>query len=283
MAEWFCKIEGKIYGPYPGSKLKEMAAEDRLMPEDLLREGEAGEWFPASEMENLFPKSAARERDDYDDRGDRQRKKKKRKGSNYYRLVLQNFQEGGQWTTVLLVTLGLQVLIPVIVGLLALALGGMTRAGVGRGIGAMVGVIILAAFMAVCILAVAFFIDVLVFGIPFSLMRVRLDTRRDSVLDLFAYSYLIGLVPKLIIIFVDLGSERWGGRAVVALSVLSRGRPGLSHVHVLGPGRGNLLDPGRHSFRVPDDAVDPVRPHQIALAWSLCSDRGGSHVDTNGV
>jgi hypothetical protein len=184
-----------------------MAAEDRLLPEDVLREGESGEWFPASEMDNLFPRRAGHGRDD-EDRDDQPRIwKRKRKGSNYYGLVWRNFQEGGQWISILLVTLGLQVLIPVIVGLIALAIMGFTRPGAGAG--AAVGRILGAACGYGAFLALAFFLDVLVFGIPFSLLRVRLDSRRDNVLELFSYSYLVGLLPKLIIIFVALGSFRW--------------------------------------------------------------------------
>lgn len=202
MPDWFCKIDGKVYGPYSGQALRQMAVEERLLPSDSLRDGADGEWFPAREMENLFPGAASAIEDDVfaDDRP----RKKKSKPSNYYQIVWQNLAEGGQWHAILGVTFGAEI----VLGIIFTFLRGPFFFLFDRG--GLLMAIITAMGAAVLILAFSFLVDVLFFGIPCVLMRVRLNPRRDSVLDVFSFSYLLVLAPKLFAHLVILGSDTVG-------------------------------------------------------------------------
>lgn len=216
MASWFCKIGGKTYGPYGGDDLRRLVREGRLLPDDALREGDEGEWFAAREMENLFPtvERPGREDDDQtDDEFDRPRRRQRRgsgKPSNYYRILLTNFQDGGQWKQILFITFGLQIVIPTLFSLFRLMW--FTGPGLGppRGFLTVFVAILLGAFFYFILLGVAFFVDVLLFGLPCLLLRVRLNPRRDNVLDLFAYAYLIGLGVMLITLVVSCVSASLG-------------------------------------------------------------------------
>jgi Zn-dependent protease with chaperone function len=59
--KWFCQIDGETYGPFAGSELKQLVAEQRLQPGDMLRRGETGAWSEARRFKGLFddaPKAA---------------------------------------------------------------------------------------------------------------------------------------------------------------------------------------------------------------------------------
>lgn len=183
MTDWYCKIAGKLYGPYDHARLRHMAAEGRLLPDDLVRDGEDGEWFPAEEIENLFPEGRRAEREADDDDDDRPRRRKKRKSVNYYSALITNLQQGGNWLQYVGWT-------AVFEGLLrgATELIVMLRAGdidpVAFILWTIVGAIMVLAYC---------FVDVLLFGIVCVLLKVGLDPRRHHVLDLFGYAYVVGL------------------------------------------------------------------------------------------
>lgn len=206
MPDWFCKIDGKTYGPYPGEQLRRLADEGRLLPEDYVRAGTDGAWLPAEEMRDLFPEARRDERferdevDDEDDDGRPRRRRKSRKGANYFRVLWQNFQSGGQWLQLLGIAFGFEVLLSIVFRVI----GGIVDWG--RHPGLVLLVILADTALAAFWLAVAYFADVLVFGVMCLILNVRLDPRRDSVLDLFAYCYLIAVAPKLISYVVGLGS-----------------------------------------------------------------------------
>jgi uncharacterized protein DUF4339 len=201
MPAWFCKINGKVYGPYTGDKLRQMVREDRLLPDDSLREGQDGEWFAAREMENLFPDFESLEEVE-DESSPRGRKKKGAdKPSNYYRVFFQNLTEGGQWRAFLVANIAVGFLL----SLVFLIINFLTAALLRR-IGALVESFLLGSLLALLLPAILLFLDALVFGIPCVLMRVRLNPRRHSALDLLALCHLIGVVPKLVILIATIVS-----------------------------------------------------------------------------
>jgi hypothetical protein len=211
MANWFCKIAGTVYGPYGGDDLRRLVGEGRLLSADTLRDGEDGEWFPAEEMENLFPemkRARPRDEDEFeDDDFDRPRRRKSRQSgrpSNYYSVLLANLRQGGQWKRFLGITFGLQVLIPTVFNLIVL----LIRAAQipVHGAGAIAGYILQFAALSLFYLAAAFAVDVLIFGLVCLMFRVRINPRHDSVLDVFAFCYLVGLIPSLLRLFVSCGS-----------------------------------------------------------------------------
>jgi len=54
--EWYAKVMGKKVGPMTGGQLKQLAVQQRLTPEDLIRKGESGSWTPANRVKGLFDK-----------------------------------------------------------------------------------------------------------------------------------------------------------------------------------------------------------------------------------
>ncbi|MCI0680881.1 MAG: DUF4339 domain-containing protein [Gemmataceae bacterium] len=204
MADWYCKIAGKLYGPFDNARLRQMAAEERLHPDDLLREGQDGDWFPAEEIENLFPEArpAARsgrddrddaddwvERDDGDDLDDRPRRRRKRgaKTLNYYQVLMRNLQEPGSWTQYIGWTAVFEGLMR---GVTASIM--MLRAGALDPVAFIVWTLVGAVMVLVYCL-----VDALLFGVACVALGVRLDPRRHHVLDLFGYAYVVGLALML--------------------------------------------------------------------------------------
>jgi hypothetical protein len=193
MTDWYCKISGKLYGPYDHAKLRQMAVENRLMPDDLLREGKDGEWFPADEIEDLFPESRRSRRDEYDDDDLPRRRKKRGRSVNYYSQALANLQEFGHWTQYIgwtAVFSGLMFGITVTIR--------MIRAGHFDA-----GMFILATVVGAIMVMVFCFFDVLLFGIPCMIMGLRPDPRRHYVLDLFGYAYIVTLAVFLFRLLVS--------------------------------------------------------------------------------
>ena len=195
MADWYCKIGGKLYGPFDQARLRLMADEARLLPDDLLREGEDGDWFPAEEIENLFPVPAGRGARDHDDEG--RPRRKKRKTVNYYRVMMQNLQEGGAWTNYIGWTAVFEGLLRgitvAIVGIREFDFQAVTMFVVWTIVGAIM-------LLAYCL------VDVLLFGVPCVLLGVRLEPRRHHVLDLFGYAYVLGLAVILFRTLASCGS-----------------------------------------------------------------------------
>lgn len=211
MARWYCKIGGKQYGPYAEQDLRRLADEGRLLPDDQLRDGRDGAWFPAQEMHDLFRAPARDDADDdYDDEdGDLPRRRRKnRQRSNYFQVLSQNlWASEAQWKQILTIIMILLFLIPLVVVVISVftAMATHGRAGLRGVIAGLVWAPVLP--MA---LALVFFADALLFGLVCTAFRVRLDKRYHGVLDLFAFCYLIGLVPLLIRFFVGLGSRQVG-------------------------------------------------------------------------
>lgn len=194
MADWYCKIAGKLYGPFDHAKLRQMAAENRLLPNDLLREGADGDWFPAEEIEELFPDASRTRRDDDDDEDDLPRRRKKRaKTVNYYSQSMRNLQEFGTWTNYIGWT-------AVFAGLMFGITTSITMVRAGDFEPVMFIVWLLGGAVLVLMVCLA---DVLLFGIPVVLMGVRLDPRRHHVLDLFGYAYVVSLAVILFRLLVS--------------------------------------------------------------------------------
>lgn len=59
MDGWFCRIAGREIGPLSLEQLQTMAASGQLVPNDRVRQGEAGSWIPADDVEGLFSGSKA--------------------------------------------------------------------------------------------------------------------------------------------------------------------------------------------------------------------------------
>lgn len=51
--EWYCRIEGRVEGPFSTRALKTRAALGELIPTDEVREGLAGRWQPARFVQGL--------------------------------------------------------------------------------------------------------------------------------------------------------------------------------------------------------------------------------------
>ncbi len=193
MPAWFCKIDGKVYGPYTGDHLRQMAREERLLPRDSLREGQDGDWFPAAEMENLFPEAP-----DAAEEEPPSRRKVSGKPSNYYRVFFRNLTEGGQWRVFLGITIGVGLVLALIFSVIHFLAWGFLRHP-----GAIAAGFVTNAFFALILPAFYLFLDGLLFGIPCVLLRVRFDSKRHGVLDLLALCYLLALAPKLAVLIAE--------------------------------------------------------------------------------
>lgn len=51
---WYCRIEDKVIGPLSTGRLRQMARQGKLLPEDDVRLGTIGDWVPADEVVGLF-------------------------------------------------------------------------------------------------------------------------------------------------------------------------------------------------------------------------------------
>lgn len=56
-AGWYCNISGSVIGPVSIESLVQMVLQKRLFPDDMIRMGTTGEWFPAKTVPDLFPAS----------------------------------------------------------------------------------------------------------------------------------------------------------------------------------------------------------------------------------
>ncbi|MES2792207.1 MAG: GYF domain-containing protein [Planctomycetota bacterium] len=52
---WYCDISGSVMGPVSIEALVQMVLQKRIFPDDLIRLGDSGEWFPAKTVPDLFP------------------------------------------------------------------------------------------------------------------------------------------------------------------------------------------------------------------------------------
>jgi len=52
--QWYAKVMGEEIGPMTSEQLKQMAVQNLLSPEDLIRKGESGNWTPANRFNRLF-------------------------------------------------------------------------------------------------------------------------------------------------------------------------------------------------------------------------------------
>lgn len=57
-AGWYCNISGSMIGPMSIESLVQMVLQKRLFPDDMIRMGTTGEWFPAKTVPDLFPDSS---------------------------------------------------------------------------------------------------------------------------------------------------------------------------------------------------------------------------------
>lgn len=55
---WYCNISGSVIGPVSIESLVQMVLQKRLFPDDLIRMGITGEWFPAKTVPDLFPETS---------------------------------------------------------------------------------------------------------------------------------------------------------------------------------------------------------------------------------
>jgi hypothetical protein len=53
-SQWYCQVGNEQYGPFPASELKRLCQENRLLPDNLVRQGEDGRWIMASQVPGLF-------------------------------------------------------------------------------------------------------------------------------------------------------------------------------------------------------------------------------------
>lgn|SRR5262245_55046962 len=211
MTRWFCKIGGKQYGPYAEQDLRRLADEGRLLPDDQLRDGRDGAWFPAEQMRELFRGGKGDDRDDFDEEEADdlpRRRKKDRKPSNYFQVLNQNlWASDAQWKKILAIIALLLFLLPLVIAVFSFlnVMVSDRRAGLGGVVAGIVWAVVMP-FVVVSI----FFADAFLFGFVCKAFRVRLDKRYHGVLDLFAFCYLIELVPLLIRFLVGLGSRQAG-------------------------------------------------------------------------
>ncbi|MDB5335757.1 MAG: hypothetical protein JWN70_1376, partial [Planctomycetaceae bacterium] len=59
-AGWYCNISGSVMGPVSIEALVQMVLQKRIFPDDLIRLGDTGEWFPAKSVPDLFPDSSGK-------------------------------------------------------------------------------------------------------------------------------------------------------------------------------------------------------------------------------
>ena len=64
VADFYVKRGDHQFGPYNSSRLKQHADDDRVLPSDLIRQGEDGKWYPASSVKGLFPQELESPDDD---------------------------------------------------------------------------------------------------------------------------------------------------------------------------------------------------------------------------
>ena len=67
MADFYMKRGDQQFGPYKASRLKQHADDGRVLPSDLIRQGEEGKWYPASSVKGLFSKESVRQSADAQD------------------------------------------------------------------------------------------------------------------------------------------------------------------------------------------------------------------------
>lgn len=58
--EWYCEVEGRLYGPLEPADLKHMAKRGDLRPTDKIRQGDAGKWVEARKAKGLFNRPSSR-------------------------------------------------------------------------------------------------------------------------------------------------------------------------------------------------------------------------------
>ena len=52
-AQWYVRVQGKVYGPYSAARLKMMAEEGRIVGDTPVRQGETGQWIVAEKYKGL--------------------------------------------------------------------------------------------------------------------------------------------------------------------------------------------------------------------------------------
>ena len=57
--EWYCQIRGRQTGPLSNEQLKQLADEQTIGPDNLVRSGRDGSWMPARRVEGLFAAGAS--------------------------------------------------------------------------------------------------------------------------------------------------------------------------------------------------------------------------------
>ena len=67
MADFYMKRGDQQFGPYKASRLKQHADDGRVLPSDLIRQGEEGKWYPASSVKGLFSKEPVKRSADAQD------------------------------------------------------------------------------------------------------------------------------------------------------------------------------------------------------------------------
>ncbi|MFO1019618.1 MAG: DUF4339 domain-containing protein [Planctomycetales bacterium] len=56
--QWYCMVSGQQIGPLSIEALVQMVLQGRVFPDDMIRLGTSGDWFPASTVEDLFPRES---------------------------------------------------------------------------------------------------------------------------------------------------------------------------------------------------------------------------------
>lgn len=193
MAEWFCRIQGKVLGPYSRDELQAMAEEKKLFPRHRVREGEAGEWFNAGDLKGLF---TAKEVEEYQEETAPPWARKKSPvlpggGQGYYATLRQSYRQGGSWVAMVLKVVLLYCLCCISLAFL------MTR--IAQNPVTLIGIGLLVSTVG---LVVVMTLEALAVGVPCLILPKVWDN--EDILEVFAATYyysslfLIGTTAALL-------------------------------------------------------------------------------------